>query len=330
MPPLLAVCFAKTVNPCAWAKSDFIVFTSFTLSPDKDKLTLYEACVYQHFTVSPQERNNMCLVECSWYLSRSGPICFLFQCRIVLKSVSHSGTNTDFSQLSGFSGPTSKLVDSKRSKGSWVLMCWGAQPDQPYSWPVLEKEWGILQLLPAMLHLDSYQKKNKNKCSCHVFDLDLAEMCTGACSFCSSWRQSEWWGLRSLREKGHMLKPVFIMRTVMKVAQRGWAKDLLRSLPAQLSCNTTIPCYITVCFKSRSNPERLKITVVIIDLRQDFISVCFKEWGDDVFVCSPLEQEELGDLLLDWGWALHGEEWIWVTCLVHRLGLASLTWLSYS
>lgn len=95
----------------------------------------------------------------------------------------------------------------------------------------------------------------------------------------------------------------------MKVAQRGWAKDLLRSLPAQLSCNTTIPCYITVCFKSRSNPERLKITVVIIDLRQDFISVCFKESGDgqrnvytgDVFVCSPLEQEELEDLHLGWG-----------------------------
>lgn len=63
IPPLFAVCFAKTVNPCAWAKSDFIVFASFIFSPDKDVLTIYEACVYQHFTVSPQERNNMCLVN---------------------------------------------------------------------------------------------------------------------------------------------------------------------------------------------------------------------------------------------------------------------------
>lgn len=63
MPPLLAVCFAKAVKPCAWAKSDFIMFTSFIFSPDKDKLTIYEACVYQHFTVSPQERNNICLVN---------------------------------------------------------------------------------------------------------------------------------------------------------------------------------------------------------------------------------------------------------------------------
>lgn len=61
----------------------------------------------------------------------------------------------------------------------------------------------------------------------------------------------------------------------------------------QFPVTLQIPCYITACFKNRINLERLKITVVIFDQRQDFISFCFKESRDaqrntymgDVFIC---------------------------------------------
>jgi len=55
--------------------------------------------------------------------------------------------------------------------------------------------------------------------------------------------------------------------------------------------------------------------VTISDLRWDFISVCFKEAGDaqrnmcmgGLLICSPLGEQELGNLHLGWGWALRVE-----------------------
>lgn len=48
---------------------------------------------------------------------------FSLGCSSALKCISHSGISTDFSQLSGFTGPASTLVISKRSKG-WVPVSW--------------------------------------------------------------------------------------------------------------------------------------------------------------------------------------------------------------
>lgn len=98
----------------------------------------------------------------------------------------------------------------------------------------------------------------------------------------------------------------------LQVAQRGWTRDLLHSLLAQLSCDTTVtefPVTLQFALKAETIPKDKKITVVTSDLWSDFFSGCFKESGDvqrnvhmgDVFICSPLEQEEFGDLHLGWG-----------------------------
>lgn len=215
MPPLLAVCFAKTVNPCAWAKSDFIVFTSLIFSPDKDKLTIYEACVYQRFTVSPQERKNMCLVNGLGISPEVDLLVFCFSAALFWNvSPTQTPTQTFLSSLA-FQELRLSWWTSNSPKGECTCaeapslinlipdLCW-------------RKNWAFSSFYLPCCTLVHIRRKNNNRCSCHVLDLDLVEMHTEACIFCSSWRQSELWGLRSLREKEHMLKTLFTVRTVMQ------------------------------------------------------------------------------------------------------------------
>lgn len=132
----------------------------------------------------------------------------------------------------------------------------GTQPDQSYSSPVLGKQLDILQPLPAMLLLGSYQKKNivvnnnNSRCSCHILYLDLVEVLKAYRSMHLLLKLETIWVMKFKKfgRKWAYIENSFHhedSHAGVHIAWRGWGKDRLQSFPAQLSCNTTIHCYIT-------------------------------------------------------------------------------------
>lgn len=204
VPPLFAMCFAKIwmLNPvprpsrissCLLHLSKMShLLTRQGLINNTWGLGLPTFCCQ-----SPEKKQYM---HCAWtwYLPRSGAAGFPLGCSTVLKCLSHSGISRDFSQLSGFTGPTSTLVDSKGPKG-WVPMSWhptrltlsltcaGARTGHAPAYtchptPWFPSEENLIIAVPAKSLIWILQK-----CWRHA----------RACISCSVWRQPEGWGLKS-------------------------------------------------------------------------------------------------------------------------------------